>query len=59
MAAGRLDGWIQPDTDPWDWLPGALLVQEAGGVATVVQRETRWHVAGSSALVDELVALLT
>ena len=59
VAAGRLDGWIQPDTDPWDWLPGALLVQEAGGVATVVQRETRWHIAGSSALVDELVALLT
>ena len=29
VAAGRLDGWIQPDTDPWDWLPGALLV--AGG----------------------------
>ena len=25
----------------------------------VVERETRWHVAGSSALVDELVALLT
>jgi hypothetical protein len=24
-----------------------------------VQREVRWHVAGSSALVDELVALLT
>ncbi len=59
VAAGRLDGWIQPDTDPWDWLPGALLVQEAGGVTTVVQRETRWHIAGSSALVDELVALLT
>ena len=59
VAAGRLDGWIQPDTDPWDWFPGALLVQEAGGVATVIERETRWHIAGSSALVDELVALLT
>lgn len=59
VAAGRLDAWIQPDTDPWDWFPGALLVQEAGGVTTVVQRETRWHIAGSSAVVDELVALLT
>ena len=36
VAAGRLDAWIQPDTDPWDWLPGALLVTEAGGVARVV-----------------------
>jgi myo-inositol-1(or 4)-monophosphatase len=59
VAAGRLDAWIQPETDPWDWLPGALLVTEAGGVATVVERETRWHVAGASAVVDELVALLT
>ena len=31
VAAGRLDAWVQPDTDPWDWLPGALLVTEAGG----------------------------
>ncbi|WP_084285199.1 inositol monophosphatase family protein [Solirubrobacter soli] len=58
VAAGRLDAWIQPATDPWDWLPGALLVTEAGGVATIVERETRWHVAGASAVVDELVALL-
>ena len=59
VAAGRLDAWIQPETDPWDWLPGALLVTEAGGVATIVERDVRWHIAGSSALVDELVALLT
>ena len=59
VAAGRLDAWIQPDTDPWDWLPGALLVTEAGGEARVVQRETRWHIAGPSALVDALVALIT
>jgi myo-inositol-1(or 4)-monophosphatase len=59
VAAGRLDGWIQPDTDPWDWLPGALLVTEAGGTAVTIQRETRWHVAGAAPLVDELVGLLT
>jgi myo-inositol-1(or 4)-monophosphatase len=59
VAAGRLDAWIQPATDPWDWLPGALLVTEAGGTAITVDRGTRWHIAGSSVLVDELVALLT
>jgi myo-inositol-1(or 4)-monophosphatase len=59
VAAGRLDAWIQPATDPWDWLPGALLVTEAGGVTRIVDRETRWYVAGASAVVDELVALLT
>ena len=38
IAAGRLDAWIQPDTDPWDWLPGALLVTEAGGRPRVRNR---------------------
>jgi myo-inositol-1(or 4)-monophosphatase len=56
VAAGRLDGWIQPHTDPWDWLPGALLVTEAGGQAIT---HGAWHLAGPSALVDELVSLLT
>ncbi|MDA0185033.1 hypothetical protein OJ997_32310 [Solirubrobacter phytolaccae] len=59
VAAGRLDAWIQPNTDPWDWHPGALLVTEAGGEARVVEGETRWHVAGPSSLVDALVELLT
>jgi myo-inositol-1(or 4)-monophosphatase len=59
VACGRLDAWIQPETDPWDWIPGALLVTEAGGEARVVEAGTRWHIAGSSTLVAELVALLT
>jgi myo-inositol-1(or 4)-monophosphatase len=59
VAAGRLDAWIQPATDPWDWHPGALLVSEAGGTTAIVDREVRWYVAGASAVVDELVALLT
>ena len=58
VAAGRLDGWIQPQVDPWDWLPGALLVTQAGGEARVVAGETRWHVAGPQPLVEELLALL-
>lgn len=59
VAAGRLDAWVQPDTDPWDWLPGALLVAEAGGVARTVQRDTRWHVAGPSSLVEGLIGRLS
>jgi|GEM_PF-5920052 len=58
VAAGRLDAWVQPATDPWDWLPGALLVREAGGVARVVQARTRWHLAGPAPLVDELERLI-
>jgi myo-inositol-1(or 4)-monophosphatase len=56
VAAGRLHGWTQPDTEPWDWHPGALLVAEAGGVARV---RGRWHLAAAGeALVRELEALL-
>ena len=58
VAAGRLDAWIQPNADPWDWLPGALLVIEAGGVAMTVQTGARWHIAGPSALAQELAGLL-
>jgi myo-inositol-1(or 4)-monophosphatase len=58
VAAGRLDGWMQPQVDPWDWLPGGLLVLEAGGEARVVAGGTRWHLAGPKALVDELERLV-
>jgi myo-inositol-1(or 4)-monophosphatase len=58
VAAGRLNGWIQPATFTWDWLPGAHLVTEAGGVATRVPGATEWFVAGApktAAALEELV----
>jgi myo-inositol-1(or 4)-monophosphatase len=61
VAAGRLDGWLQPDPYPWDWWPGALLVREAGGVAGPVaapEGMPAWHVAASRPLADELGALV-
>jgi myo-inositol-1(or 4)-monophosphatase len=58
VAQGRIDAWIQPHVDPWDWLPGALLVTEAGGEARVIEAETRWHLAGPADLLDELAGLL-
>ena len=57
IAAGRLHGWVQAGTEPWDWHPGALLVAEAGGVARVTGT---WHVAAAGpALADELDAAVT
>jgi myo-inositol-1(or 4)-monophosphatase len=57
VAGGRLDAWIQPAVDPWDWLPGALLVTEAGGAARVVHAHgTRWHLAGHPDLLAEIEA---
>jgi myo-inositol-1(or 4)-monophosphatase len=58
VAAGRLDAWLQPEVDPWDWLPGALLVRQAGGAARVIERGARWHLAGPPELLDELERLI-
>jgi len=56
LAAGRLDAWVQRSPEPWDWLPGALLVREAGGRAEVL--DGGWHVAGAPELVEQIEALL-
>lgn len=57
VAAGRLHGWLQRDPKPWDWLPGALLVAEAGGVATTVG-DAPWALAGSAETVAAMRAEL-
>ncbi|HMI69007.1 MAG TPA: inositol monophosphatase family protein [Solirubrobacteraceae bacterium] len=60
LAAGRIDAWAQPTVDPWDWLPGRLLVEEAGGRAAVLDdAPLRWHVAAAPRTFDELAALLS
>ena len=60
LAAGRIDAWAQPHVDPWDWLLGRLLVEEAGGRATVLDdAPLRWRVAAAPRTFDELVGLLS
>lgn len=34
VAASRLDAYFESVDKPWDWMPGALLVREAGGRVT-------------------------
>ena len=34
VAAGRMDGWIERHIGLWDYMAGALIVQEAGGCVT-------------------------
>jgi myo-inositol-1(or 4)-monophosphatase len=34
VAAGRADGFWEPDLKPWDVAAGALMVEEAGGLVT-------------------------
>jgi myo-inositol-1(or 4)-monophosphatase len=60
VAAGRLHGWIQPATFSWDWIPGALLVAESGGIATRTGAGPDWCIAARErALHDALTRLLT
>jgi myo-inositol-1(or 4)-monophosphatase len=58
VAAGRVDGWAQPNVDEWDWLPGRMLVEEAGGRCTVLPGSPAWHVAGSPVVAGGLEELL-
>ena len=58
VAAGRVDAWAQPNVSAWDWVPGAALVRHAGGVATVLEGEPAWHLAGPEQLVAELASLV-
>jgi myo-inositol-1(or 4)-monophosphatase len=60
LAAGRIDAWAQPNVDPWDWLPGRLLVEEAGGRTAVLDGDPlAWHLAAAPGTFDELAALLS
>lgn len=60
VAAGRLGAWLQPFTLPWDWLPGAAIVEAAGGATAVFEAHGhRWHAAGPPTAVAELVDLVT
>jgi myo-inositol-1(or 4)-monophosphatase len=60
VAAGHIDAWAQPNVDPWDWLPGRLLVEEAGGRTAVIDGDPlTWFVAAAPGTFDELVALVS
>jgi myo-inositol-1(or 4)-monophosphatase len=58
VAAGRLDAWVQPRPQPWDWLAGSLVVREAGGACREGVGAAEWAIAGPSALVDALAGVL-
>ena len=57
VAAGRLHGWIQPATFRWDWVPGALLVTEAGGRAERTTTSPDWCIAAAPQLFGALRTL--
>ncbi len=55
IAAGHLDATFQYGLSPWDFLAGALLVEEAGGEVRLQQEAGHWHIfAGAPRLVQTL-----
>jgi len=55
VASGRLGSWLQHSVPGWDWLPGAALVEAAGGHTDVLEhRGKRWHVAGNAQVVADV-----
>ena len=59
VAAGRLGAWLQVESLPWDWYPGAALVEAAGGVTEVFDAHGhRWYAAGPPTAVAQVVELV-
>jgi myo-inositol-1(or 4)-monophosphatase len=59
VAAGRLGAWLQVESLPWDWYPGAALVAAAGGATEVFEAHGhRWYAAGPATAVAQVVDLV-
>jgi myo-inositol-1(or 4)-monophosphatase len=61
VAAGRFDAYFESVDKPWDWMAGALIVQEAGGRVTELTQARSGHphiVASAPDVHDSLLALL-
>lgn len=59
VAGGRLGAFVQANSLPWDWLPGAALVRAAGGAASVIEhRGQRWCLAGNRRAVNDMTAAI-
>lgn len=64
VAAGRADAYVEFALQPWDWAAGRLLVIEAGGVVTELEREFGGHsqpglVAGGRTMHDAVLAFVS
>lgn len=63
VASGKLDGYASSWTNPWDLSAGALLVSEAGGIATDIFGES-WKpgyygvIAGNKNVHAEMISIL-
>jgi myo-inositol-1(or 4)-monophosphatase len=60
VAAGRLDGWIEKYLGRWDYMAGAIIIEEAGGKVTDFNGSSAYQlgdeiIASNGIIHDELV----
>lgn len=53
-AAGRLDGFFELNLKPWDIAAGALIMEEAGGLASDINGHSGWPIAGGNIVAGNL-----
>lgn len=63
VAAGRFDMWAEAYIKPWDFMAGALIVQEAGGMVTNFSGDSHFfnnhHIIASNVFLhNEMITLL-
>lgn len=59
VARGQLGAFVQHSVPPWDWHPGAALVESLGGVARIVPAAgVEWSVAGAPTTVAQICEAL-
>lgn len=55
LACGRIDGYFELYLNPWDFLPGQLIVREAGGYCEVRYVREKYTIVGTNGCItDEL-----
>lgn len=55
IASGRIDGYFEMYLNPWDYLPGQLIVREAGGYCEVRFVRDKYSIVCTNGLItDEL-----
>jgi len=55
VASGRIDGYFEMYLNPWDYLPGQLIIQEAGGQCSVkFVRDKYSIIAGNNYIYQEI-----
>ena len=51
VASGRVDGYFELSLNPWDYLPGQLIVREAGGYCEVRFVREQYSIMCTNALI--------